>query len=171
MQPLFTGLSCFDSVPDFTFTLICNNKPSPVIQNSSFLLLRYRPRPASPNFHPIRPRPTPLSRLVPQIRPKVPGSETESGEEVHDTNTDTAVISNNNNGVWFIQEKMKESEGQVKREFSQDNKTTINPALTEKPRTWPSTLKSPRNNIYDDVSIVERGKSGQLEQGNFTQSL
>ena len=109
-----------------------------------------------------------MSRLVPQIRPKVPGSETESGSEVHDTNTDTAVISNNNNGVWFIQEKMKENGGQVKREFSSaENKTTINPALTEKPRTWPSTLKKsvPReNNIYDDVNVIERGKSGQLEQ-------
>ena len=99
--------------------------------------------------------------LVPQIRPKVPGSETESGVEVHDAITDTAVISNNNNGVWMIQEKMKEAGGQVRREFSSsENKTTVNPALTEKPRTWPSTLKK----SGPDVSVIERGKSGQLDQ-------
>ena len=121
----------------------------------------------SPNFHPIRPRPTPHTRhnLVPQIRPKVPGTETHSGAgEERTGNLD--ILSNDNNGVWFIEEKIKEETQPLKREFLEtENKTTVNPALTEKPRTWPSVLKKKVpavNDIYKDVTIVEKSKNGQI---------
>ena len=121
----------------------------------------------SPNFHPIRPRPTPLTRLnlVPQIRPKVPGTETHSGAgEERAGNLD--ILSNDNNGVWFIEEKIKDETQPLKREFLEtENKTTVNPALTEKPRTWPSVLKKKVpavNDIYNDVTIVEKSKNGQI---------
>ena len=137
------------------------------------LYSHFRPRPVSPNFHPIRPRPTPSSRLhlVPQIRAKVPGTETDSGEQRRERtpDSDLSVITNNNNGLWFIEEKIEEQKSPLKREFnnSRGNKTTVNPALTEKPRTWPSNLSFPRqNDIYDDVKIVEKSINGQIGQGS-----
>ena len=137
------------------------------------MYLHFRPRPVSPNFHPIRPRPTPSSRLqlVPQIRAKVPATETDSGEARRERtpDSDLSVITNDNNGVWFIEEKIEKQSPPLKREFvdSSGNKTTVNPALTEKPRTWPSNLSFPRqNDIYDDVKIVEKSINGQIGQGS-----
>ena len=126
----------------------------------------------SPNFHPIRPRPTPLTKqnLVPQIQPKVPGVETDSGEPrvlpTIATATDTSIITNDNNGVWFIEEKVKEP---FKRDFMEEsNRTTINPALTERPRTWPSILKKPD---ISDVNIVEKSRHGEIgQQGPMSES-
>ena len=102
----------FNKIPFYDVEFIC--------LSTNFII--YRPRPLSPNFHPIRPRPTPRAQLnlVPQIRPKVPATETETGEEriivvTDDGNTDLGsiqtdktILSNDNNGVWFIEEKLKD---------------------------------------------------------------
>lgn len=104
---------------------------------------------------------------MPQIKPKIPATETDSGEDRNTVlTTDRAIITNDNNGVWFIEEKIKDENKTPpsKREFSE---TTVNPALTEKPRTWPSMLKTniPReNDIYNDVTIVEKSRQGQIGQ-------
>ena len=101
----------------------------------------------------------------------MPGTETDSGEQRRERtqDSDLSVITNNNNGLWFIEEKIEEQKSPLKREFnnSRGNKTTVNPALTEKPRTWPSNLSFPRqNDIYDDVKIVEKSINGQIGQGS-----
>ena len=126
----------------------------------------------SPNFHPIRPRPTPITqmKLVPQIQPKVPGVETDSGEERIRSNeviTDRTILTNDNNGVWFIEEKIKNLSPNKRDFLEENNRTTINPALTEKPRTWPASIlkKNPpehSNNIYDDVTILEKSRNGEI---------
>ena len=104
----------------------------------------------------------------------MPGTERDAGEARRERtpDTDLSVITNDNNGVWFIEEKIEEQSPPLKREFvdSSGNKTTVNPALTEKPRTWPSNLSFPRqNDIYDDVKIVEKSMNGQIGQGSDQQ--
>ena len=104
----------------------------------------------------------------------MPGTETEAGEE-RTPDPDLSVITNNNNGVWFIEEKIEAESQPLKREFmdSSGNKTTVNPALTEKPRTWPSILRTnvpKQNDIYDDVTIVEKSMNGQIGQGSNTRA-
>jgi len=148
----------------------------------------------SPNFHPIQPRPNGRDTLVPQARPNVPVSESDQTggmrpkipllhpNKNHDNDhqskvqftptvpTDRSVLSNNNNGIWFIEEKMKDfkEDKPLKREFNElNNRTTINPAITERPRTWPSSLKTSapkQNDIYDDVTVIERSKNGQTDK-------
>eukprot|EP00090_Calanus_glacialis_P015199 TRINITY_DN24050_c0_g1_i1.p1 TRINITY_DN24050_c0_g1~~TRINITY_DN24050_c0_g1_i1.p1 ORF type:complete len:2302 (-),score=417.30 TRINITY_DN24050_c0_g1_i1:127-7032(-) len=157
------------------------------------LNLRPHKQQTSPNFHPIQPRPNGGDTLVPQARPNVPVSETDhtggmrpeipkllaDNRDKHlqskvqttpTVPTDRSVLSNNNNGIWFIEEKMKDfdEDKPLKREFSEsNNRTTINPAITERPRTWPASLKTSapkQNDIYDDVTIIERSKNGETEQ-------
>ena len=78
-----------------------------------------------------------------------------------------AVLSNNNRGVWFIEERTEEiGPAPPKREFSarESNKTTINPALTETPRTWPASLK--KSTITGDGStlVIERSQNGEKDR-------
>jgi len=145
----------------------------------------HKPQKTSPNFHPIQLRPNGRDTLVPQARPNVPVSEsdhtggmrqkiplsqTNNNDNTESVPTDRSVLTSNNNGIWFIEEKMKDfvEDKPLKREFSPgNNRTTINPAITERPRTWPSALKTsaPKQNaIYDDVTVIERSKNGQTEQ-------
>ena len=158
------------------------------------LNIRLHKQQQSKKFHPIQPIPDGEVVLVPQARPNVPVSETDHtggirphiplllADNTHNKHhinkdettqaapTDRSVLSNNNNGIWFIEEKMTDfdEDRPLKREFSEtNNRTTINPAITERPRTWPASLKTsgPKmNDIYDDVTVIERSKNGERDK-------
>ena len=123
--------------------------------------------PESENQHrqeigPSKPRPT---DLLP-VQTLSPGP----------TNDKVRVLTNDNNGIFFLEETLN-AVTPFKRDFvpkskqpptphtpstRQAEKVTfpINPAITDRPRTWPSTLKK----TPESVSVVETSKNGQLAQ-------
>ena len=141
--------------------------------------LKARPTPATsrPNFHPIPSGSVPASPVLPQARPNVPVSENEfqslpgrvsqkpnpPGQKIDiepKPDRNMSIISNDNNGVWFIEEKVNQGDNgpPFKREFSSDGPrpTTINPALTAVPRTLPPHFNRA-------VSVVEKSRNGEIE--------
>ena len=82
------------------------------------------------------------------------------------------ILSNDNKGNFLLEENLNKGEIPFKRNFipeskqaptvepsTQEPETTLNtvsPALTKKPRTWPSSLKK------STVSVMERSKNGEL---------
>ena len=82
------------------------------------------------------------------------------------------ILSNDNKGNFLLEENLNKGEVPFKRNFVPESKqpatsrpstkepsttlNTVSPALTKKPRTWPSSLKQ------STVSVMERSKNGEL---------
>ena len=82
------------------------------------------------------------------------------------------ILSNDNNGNFLLEENLNKGEIPFKRNFIPESKqpptvgpppqqpittsNTVSPALTKKPRTWPSSLKK------STVSVMERSKNGEM---------
>jgi len=122
---------------------------------------------------------------VPQARPNVPESENQDPRGIGGRGNEqdglpdswapesdkVRILSNDNNGNFLLEENLNNN-GEIpfKRNFIPESKqpptvrpskpattlNTVSPALTKKPRTWPSSLKK------STVSVMERSKNGEM---------
>ena len=153
---------------------------------------RLTPRPPRLQATNLRSQPPGGAEQVPQVQPNVPKSEKQDLEgissarggngrpDLPDTwtpnNDRVRVLTNDNNGNFFLEENLNKGDIPFKRDFVPESKQAptvapavhqmppqvlqqaISPALTEKPRSWPSSLKK------TNVAVVETSKNGQLDQ-------
>ena len=108
------------------------------------------------------------------IRPQGRGNQGDDLQDIRPASESDKVriLSNDNKGNFLLEENLNKGGVPFKRNFVPESKqpatsrpstkepsstlNTVSPALTKKPRTWPSSLKQ------STVSVMERSKNGEL---------
>lgn len=76
-------------------------------------------------------------------------------------NNNVRVLTNNNRGTFLLEETPNTvREAFVPGSRLRSAQNSISPAITEKPRSWPSALRKTNT----EVSVIQTGKNGRLEQ-------